>query len=64
MKKFFEGIDRTEVTYFAGLGMVFIGILFLYSAPMALLVTGAVMAIESVVTSYLASWIASIPRKK
>jgi hypothetical protein len=59
-----QGLERTEVTYWIGLVMLFAGLCLLYSAPMALLTTGTAMATESVVTSYLASWMAFNSRKK
>lgn len=52
-----KSIEREEVTYWVGLGMLFAGLTISVSVATALVVTGAVIALESVVTSYLATWI-------
>jgi hypothetical protein len=46
--------DRNEKTYWIGLLMLFAGLTFSYSLFTALTVVGAGLAIESVITSYLA----------
>lgn len=55
--KFLQSIDRNEMTYWAGLAMLFIGLSLSVSVATALTVTGAAMALESVATSYLATWL-------
>ena len=60
MKRWLEclsALDRSEKTYWLGLALLFIGLSLGVSAAAALTVTGAVIAIESILTSYLASWI-------
>lgn len=54
---FLRSLDREEITYWIGLGMLFIGLSVSVSIATALIVTGAAMALESVITSYLATWI-------
>ncbi len=56
-------LDRNEVTYWVGLAMLFAGLAWGVSAATALVVTGAAMALESVVTSYLATWLSMRTRK-
>lgn len=51
--------DRNEVTYWIGLLMLFIGMSLRVSVATALVVVGGAMALESVITSYLATWIVS-----
>lgn len=60
-----KSLDRNEVTYWVGLAMLFIGLSLRVSVATALIVTGAAMALESVVTSYLATWLGvqQTPRK-
>jgi len=55
---FFKSIEREEVTYWVGLALLFVGLTIRVSVATALIVTGAVIALESVVTSYLATWLA------
>ena len=62
MKKLFLYLrqqDRNELTYWVGLLMLFAGMWLMYSAGTALLTTGAAMAAESVLTSYMAAWLNS-----
>jgi hypothetical protein len=49
--------DRNDLTYWLGLLMLFVGLSWFASLPIALSVVGAGMALESVITSYLAQWI-------
>ncbi len=49
--------DRNELTYWLGLLMLFAGLAVGVSTETALIVVGAAIASESVVTSYLAAWI-------
>jgi hypothetical protein len=64
MYTWFKSLDRNELTYWLGLLMLFAGLSLSVSVATALTVTGAVMAAESVLTSYLATWFTSTPRKK
>ncbi len=60
MKRLVEwlhSVDRNELTYWLGLVMLFAGLVAGVSAATALIVVGAAMAGESVITSYLAAWI-------
>lgn len=57
MMTWIKSLDRYEVTYWIGLGMLFAGLTLSVSIATALIVTGAVMALESVITSYLATWL-------
>ncbi len=59
MKKWFASLDRNEITYWVGLLMLFVGLSINVSIATALAIVGTAMAAESVITSYLASWIAS-----
>ena len=52
-----RSLDRNELTYWLGLAMLFVGLAWGVSIATALTVVGAVVAGESVVTSYLAQWI-------
>ena len=47
-------IDPNQRNYWMGLLMLFVGLTFFGSIPLALIVVGASMAVESVITSYLA----------
>jgi hypothetical protein len=49
--------DRNELTYWLGLLMLFVGLAVSVSAETALVIVGAAIAGESVITSYLAAWI-------
>ena len=53
----FNSLDRNERVYWVGLGMLFLGLTINVSVATALIVTGSAMALESVVTSYLATWL-------
>lgn len=60
MKRLVEwlhSVDRNELTYWLGLLMLFVGLAVGVSTATALIVVGAVVTGESVVTSYLAAWI-------
>lgn len=52
----FRTQDRNELTYWLGLLMLFAGLSLSVSVATALVVTGAAVAFESVITSYLATW--------
>lgn len=65
MKNWLLSLERNEITYWLGLLMLFAGVASSVSVATALIVVGASMAAESVVTSYLATWMAfSSTRKK
>jgi len=65
MKNWLLSLERNEITYWLGLLMLFAGVAISVSTATALIVVGASMAAESVVTSYLATWMAlSSTRKK
>ena len=49
--------DRNELSYWMGLLMLFVGLSLGVSIATALWIVGAVMVVESVTTSYIASWI-------
>ncbi len=55
---FLKSLEREEVTYWVGLALLFVGLTIRVSVATALIVTGAVIVLESVITSYLASWLA------
>lgn len=55
--RFLKSLEREEVTYWLGLVLLFIGLSAGVSVATALIVTGAAMASESVITSYLATWL-------
>jgi hypothetical protein len=61
----FKSLEREEVTYWVGLALLFVGLTIRVSVATALIVTGAIIALESVVASYLATWLAfkNEPRK-
>jgi len=52
---FFRAQDKSELVYWFGLILLFCG-LCLRDVSLALIVTGAGIALESVVTSYFATW--------
>lgn len=58
-----KSLEREEVTYWVGLALLFTGLTIRVSVATALIVTGAAMALESVVTSYLATWLSMRTRK-
>lgn len=51
--------DRHDLTYAAGCLLLFVGLSFSVSVATALVVVGAVLAFESVLTSYVAAWIST-----
>ena len=59
-----KSLDRNEVVYWIGLAMLFAGLALNVSVATALVITGGAMAAESVITSYLATWMGSLSRKK
>ena len=56
MTNWLQKQDRNELTYWVGLMMLFIGLCFSVSVATALAVVGGAMALESVLTSYVATW--------
>jgi len=60
---FLRTLDRNEVTYWLGLLLLFAGLAVRVSVETALIVVGAALAAESVMTSYLSAWMASVARK-
>lgn len=56
---FFQSLDRNEVAYWLGLLMLFAGLALSVSVATALMICGGVMVAESVLTSYLSSWLAT-----
>ena len=58
MKKLFFSLERNEVTYWLGLLLLVLGLQLGVSMATALCVVGAVLALESISTSYLATWMA------
>lgn len=52
-----KSIGRNEVTFWLGLAGVFAGLARSVSVETALLVVGSVLVLESMVTSYLVTWI-------
>jgi hypothetical protein len=61
---YLKSLDRNEVVYWVGLVMLFAGLALNVSVATALVITGGAMAAESVITSYLATWMGSLSRKK
>ncbi len=59
-----KSLEREEVTYWVGLALLFTGLTIRVSVATALIVTGAAMALESVVTSYLATWMSWTSTRK
>lgn len=53
-----RSLDSNELKYWLGLLLLFVGLSLGVSIATALIVMGAVIALESVVTSYLAMWMA------
>lgn len=51
-----RSLDRNELTYWLGLLMLFVGLVMSVSVATGLVVVGAAMALESVLTSYIAGW--------
>lgn len=56
MTAWLKSLDRNEVTYWLGLLLLFAGLAFRVSVETALIVVGAVLTVESVVSSYVAVW--------
>ena len=56
-KRWFLPLDSNERHYWLGLVLLFVGLSWGVSVATGLTVVGAVIAGESVVTSYLAQWI-------
>ena len=54
-----QALERSEKNYWLGLLMLFMGLTWSESIFVALTCTGAVIAIESVLTSYWVGWLAS-----
>ncbi len=52
-----KSLNRNEVNYWLGLALLFVGLSVRVSIATALIVTGAVITLESVITSYLATWL-------
>lgn len=52
-----KSLNRNEVTYWVGLALLFVGLSLRVSVATALIVTGAIITLESVLTSYLATWL-------
>ena len=61
MKKIFSWLpkERSEKIYWLGLILLFVGLTWSESLFRALTVVGAIMVVESVVTSYLAALLGS-----
>lgn len=57
MIEWVRSLDRNEVTYWSGLLLLFVGVGLSVSVATALMVVGGVLTVESVITSYLATWI-------
>lgn len=60
MKNWILHLDANERNYWLGLLLLLVGLSWGVSIPTALTVVGAVLAGESVITSYMAQWIKSI----
>jgi hypothetical protein len=56
MTAWLKSLDRNEVTYWLGLLLLFAGLAVRVSVETALIVVGAVLAVESVISSYMATW--------
>lgn len=57
MVAWIKSLGQNDVTYVAGLICLFAGLTIYFSIATALIVVGAVMTAESVITSYLATWL-------
>ncbi len=51
--------DRQDLTFMAGCLLLFLGLSISENIATALSVVGAVLAVESVLTSYVAAWIST-----
>ena len=49
-------VDRNELTYWLGLVLLFIGLSLGVSVATAFCVAGGLIVLESLITSYLATW--------
>jgi hypothetical protein len=58
MKKLLSSLERNEVTYWLGLLCLLLGLGQSVSMATALCVVGGVLVLESITTSYLATWMA------
>ena len=54
---YLKSLDTHQKTYWLGLLMLFAGWSFVCSVAVALVVVGGLIALESVLTSYLVAWI-------
>ncbi len=54
-----QSLERSEQTYWLGMIMLFVGLTWSVSVFVALIIVGAGIAVESVITSYLALWFGS-----
>ncbi len=59
MKAWWMALDKFERQFLFGLALLFAGLALSVSIATALVVVGAVMAGESMLTSYLAGWLKS-----
>lgn len=62
MKSFFEfsrALDRNELTYWLGLGLLFAGLALGVSAATALSVCGAVIVLTSAASSFFMTWLSA-----
>ena len=57
MSIWLKSLDRNELTYWVGLALLFVGLCLRVSVATALIVTGAIITLESVVTSYMITWL-------
>jgi hypothetical protein len=58
MMKLLKSLERNEITYWFGLCLLFIGLALSVSVATALSVIGGIVVFESVVTSYMVTWMA------
>lgn len=56
MISWLKSLESNEKTYWLGLGLLFAGLSLGVSVATAMIVIGAVMAAESVLTSYVVGW--------
>jgi hypothetical protein len=61
---FLKSLDPNQLTYWLGMLMLFVGLSLSVSVATALVTVGAAIAAESVVTSYLATWVAEKSTRK
>jgi hypothetical protein len=59
MKLWLQSIDRNEVTYWLGLGMLFAGVALRVSTATALIVAGAIVLVTSVASSFFVTWLSA-----